>query len=124
MLLVDWLYALVFTAIVALVWFYVGAANPAVKPGLANQFRFLSWIKSSLLHCVGYVSSPFRMLLIKISNFRRKSSELEHMVVQPAQPVVDTHTDQLNDDNQDFADRRRYHQSQTLTASLVDIDSD
>lgn len=70
MLLVDWLYALVFTAIVALVWFYVGAANPAVKPGLANQFRFLSWIKSSLLQCVGYVHHLPANLTNQLSDFQ------------------------------------------------------
>ena len=107
MLLVDWMYALVCIIVVVITWFYVGAANPAVKPGLAHHFRFLLWLKSICLRVAG-----------------KKCGELEQMVVPPLHPFVPTSTNQLNEDNVDFSDRRKYHQSKTLTASLVDLDSD
>lgn len=107
MFLVDWVYATVCLIVVAIVWFYVGAANPAVKPGLAHHFRILIWLKGLCLRAAG-----------------KKDDELEQMVVPPLHPSVPTSTDQLNEENQDFSDRRKYHQSKTLTASLVDLDSD
>lgn len=107
MLLVDWVYATVCVAVVAVIWIYVGATNPAVKPGLAHHFRILNWIKGLCLRAAG-----------------KKNGELEQMVVPPFHPSVPTSTDQLNEDNRDFSDRRRYHQTKTLTTSLVDLDSD
>lgn len=107
MLLVDWMYAIICVVVVAIVWFYVGAANPAVKPGLACHFRFLLWLKGLCLRAAG-----------------KKYGELEQMVMPPLHPSVPTSTNQLNEDNVDFSDRRRYHQSKTVTTSLVDLDSD
>jgi len=62
-MLVNWIYGCVFITIVAFIWFYIGAANPAVKPGLA-KFRFLGWIKSLCLRAFGLVSIPLLLLLI------------------------------------------------------------
>lgn len=53
MLLVNWVYALTAICTVFVVWFYVGTANPAVKPGLAAEFRFFVWLKSVIFRCFG-----------------------------------------------------------------------
>lgn len=53
MMLVNWYYAITCIGIVLLVWFYVGTANPAVKPGLASEFRFFVWLKSVIFRCFG-----------------------------------------------------------------------
>lgn len=37
-------------------------------------------------------------------------------------PGLDVSTAQLNEDNEDFSNRRRYHQSATVTGHMVDID--
>ncbi|KAK6624853.1 hypothetical protein RUM44_011717 [Polyplax serrata] len=107
MFLVDWMYAIACIVVVFIAWFYVGAANPAVKPGLAHHFRFLVWIKTMCLRAAG-----------------KKDAELEQMIVPPPHPHVPMSTNQLSEDNADFSDRRKYHQSKTLTTLLVDLDSD
>lgn len=53
MLLVSWVYALICIGTVFIVWFYVGTANPAVKPGLAHEFRFFVWLKNVVFRCFG-----------------------------------------------------------------------
>lgn len=53
MFLVHWVYAIVCLVTVFIIWFYVGTANPAVKPGLAHEFRFFVWLKSAIFRCFG-----------------------------------------------------------------------
>lgn len=53
MLLVNWYYAISSIAVVFLIWFYVGTANPAVKPGLAAEFRLFVWFRSVVFRCFG-----------------------------------------------------------------------
>lgn len=53
MFLVHWVYAIVCLVTVFVIWFYVGTANPAVKPGLAHEFRFFVWLKSVIFRCFG-----------------------------------------------------------------------
>lgn len=53
MFLVNWYYSITCLAVVFLVWFYVGTANPAVKPGLAAEFRFFVWLKGVIFRCFG-----------------------------------------------------------------------
>lgn len=53
MLMVHWLYAIFCIITVFFVWFYVGTANPAVKPGLTAEFKFFVWLKHLLLRCIG-----------------------------------------------------------------------
>lgn len=55
MLLVNWYYAITSIVIVSLIWFYVGTANPAVKPGLAAEFRLFVWARGIVFRCFGYV---------------------------------------------------------------------
>ena len=53
MFLVHWVYALVCLGTVFVIWFYVGTANPAVKPGMANEFQFFVWLKGVIFRCFG-----------------------------------------------------------------------
>lgn len=53
MILVNWYYAFIAMTAVFLIWFYVGTANPAVKPGLAHEFRFFVWLKNIVFRCFG-----------------------------------------------------------------------
>lgn len=53
MFLVHWVYAIVCLVTVFVIWFYVGTANPAVKPGMANEFQFFVWLKSVVFRCFG-----------------------------------------------------------------------
>ncbi|KAJ8945637.1 hypothetical protein NQ314_009172 [Rhamnusium bicolor] len=105
MFLVNWLYALACITVVFLVWLYIGTANPAVKPGLASEFRFFRWVKSILMRCMG-----------------KRVTDYEQIIVTPAHPGVDVTSSQLNEDNEDFANRRRYHQSATVHGHMVSID--
>lgn len=53
MFLVHWVYALVCLLTLFVIWFYVGTANPAVKPGMAHEFQFFVWLKSVIFRCFG-----------------------------------------------------------------------
>uniref|UniRef100_T1PJ48 Sarcoglycan complex subunit protein n=1 Tax=Musca domestica TaxID=7370 RepID=T1PJ48_MUSDO len=102
MLLVNWYYALTCFLVVFVVWFYVGTANPAVKPGLTAEFNFFAWLKSVIFRCFG-----------------KRMHEYEQIVVTPSCPGVDLSPTQMNEDNEDFSQRRRYHQSSLIEGHLV-----
>lgn len=53
MMLVNTYYGATCIGVVFLVWFYVGTANPAVKPGLAAEFRLIVWLKGLVFRCFG-----------------------------------------------------------------------
>ncbi|CAD6241154.1 GSCOCG00009177001-RA-CDS [Cotesia congregata] len=105
MFLVHWGYALANIIVVFLVWSYVGHANPAVKPGVSAEFKLFDWLKSCILRLVG-----------------RKVYDYEQIVVTPIHPGVSVSSAQLNEENQDFAGRRRYHQTATVTGQYVCVD--
>ncbi|CAH0562662.1 unnamed protein product [Brassicogethes aeneus] len=105
MFLVNYAYAIACITVVFLVWLYIGTANPAVKPGLATDFRFLRWIKNLLLRCCG-----------------KRVTDYEQIVVTPVHPGLDVTSSQLNEDNEDFSNRRRYHQSATVHGHMVNIE--
>lgn len=105
MFLVSWVYAVACLSVVFLVWLYIGTANPAVKPGIASEFHFFRWLKNVLLRCFG-----------------KRVTDYEQIIVTPVHPGLDVSTAQLNEDNEDFSNRRRYHQSATVTGHMVDID--
>ncbi|KAI8438435.1 hypothetical protein MSG28_010955 [Choristoneura fumiferana] len=93
MFLVHWAYALGCLSILWLLWLYIGAANPAVKPGRASEFRFFQWLRISFLQAIG-----------------KRPLEYEQLVVTPVHSDIRVEQERLNDDNEDFASRRRYHQ--------------
>ncbi|GBP86819.1 Solute carrier family 12 member 8 [Eumeta japonica] len=105
MFLVHWGYALGCLSLVWLVWLYIGAANPAVKPGRAAEFRFLHWLKICFMHAIG-----------------KRPLEYEQLVVTPVHSNIRVEPERLNDDNEDFASRRRYHQSTALQGHIISID--
>ncbi|XP_045482361.1 solute carrier family 12 member 8 isoform X1 [Harmonia axyridis] len=105
MFLVNWVYAIICITVVFFVWLYIGTANPAVKPGLAAEFRFFKWLRIILLRCMG-----------------RRVYDYEQIVVTPVHPGLNVTSSQLNEDNEDFANRRRYHQSATVHGHMVNID--
>lgn len=45
--------------------------------------------------------------------------EYEQIVVTPSCPGVDFRSNQLNEENADFANRRRYHQSSIIHGNYV-----
>lgn len=53
MMFVNTYYGVACIGVVFLVWFYIGTANPAVKPGLAHEFRLIVWLKGLLFRCFG-----------------------------------------------------------------------
>lgn len=53
MFLVNVYMALICVLAVFIVWFYVGTANPAIRPGIADEFRFFVWLKSVIFQCFG-----------------------------------------------------------------------
>lgn len=55
MMLVNTYYGAACICVVFLVWFYIGTANPAVKPGLAHEFRLIIWLKGLVFRCFGLV---------------------------------------------------------------------
>lgn len=105
MFLVNWVYALVNIIVVFLVWSYIGHANPAVKPGVSAEFKLFKWLKNSILKLMG-----------------RKVYDYEQIVVTSVHPGVETSSAQLNEENEDFSERRRYHQTSTVTGQYVYID--
>ncbi|XP_057655206.1 solute carrier family 12 member 8 isoform X2 [Diorhabda carinulata] len=105
MILVNWYYAMACMSVVFLVWLYIGTANPAVKPGIAFEFHFFRWLKTLILRCMG-----------------RRVTDYEQIIVTPVHPGLDVTSSQLNEDNEDFSNRRRYHQSATVQGHLVNID--
>lgn len=105
MFLVHWGYAIANIVVVFVVWSYVGHANPAVKPGVSSEFKLFKWLKISFLRLMG-----------------RKVYDYEQIVVTPMHPGVETCSAQLNEENEDFAGRRRYHQTATVTGQYVNVD--
>lgn len=54
--------------------------------------------------------------------FSKRVYDYEQIVVTPVHPGLDTTSSQLNEDNEDFSNRRRYHQSSTVHGHMVAID--
>lgn len=48
--------------------------------------------------------------------------DYEQIVVTPIPPGVETSSAQLNEENEDFSERRRYHQTSTVTGQYVHVD--
>lgn len=59
-------------------------------------------------------------LTIHLKKNSKRTNEYERIVVTPSCPAVAMRSDQLNDENEDFASRRRYHQSSVVHGRYVD----
>ncbi|CAH0390260.1 unnamed protein product [Bemisia tabaci] len=97
MCLVNWSFAVMNLAVCIVIWAYVGFANPAVKPGVANQFNVLWWLRWTCLKL-----------------FSNKEMDYEEIVVTPNHPDLELFSEHLNEDNEDFAHRQRFHQTATV----------
>lgn len=58
-----------------------------------------------------------------IITYSKRPLEYEQLVVTPVHADISLEQERLNDDNEDFASRRRYHQSTALQSHLVNVDS-
>lgn len=105
MLLVRWDYAVANCAVVFIIWVYVGLANPAVKPGVASQFKFFRWLRITLLRLLG-----------------KRGIDYEEIVIPPQYPGLHLSSDQLNEDNEDFSYRQRFHQTASVQPYGLDPD--
>ncbi|CAH1776028.1 unnamed protein product [Owenia fusiformis] len=107
MFAIQWIYALANIAVAFIVYIYVGKANPGVFPGIA-EFNLWQWVKGGVLGC-----------------FRRGPPPPEQIVVTPNTPAMNTMAAQLTEENDDFAARGRYHQSEVVKGqNFDDLDSD
>ncbi|XP_069554616.1 solute carrier family 12 member 8 isoform X1 [Brachyistius frenatus] len=94
MFVIQWVYALANIVIALLLFFYIGKTSPGLPTGIAAQFSFFTWLKSTLS-----------------SICRRKGSPRDEIVVTPSLSGVGMKTKQLTEENDDFASRHPYHQS-------------
>lgn len=46
--------------------------------------------------------------------FRRKGNDYEEIVIPPEVPNLDLSSDMINEENEDFAYRQRFHQTATI----------
>ncbi|XP_071804275.1 solute carrier family 12 member 8-like isoform X2 [Asterias amurensis] len=104
MFAIQWGYALANVSVYLILYIYIGQANPGVKPGI-SEFKFFQWIKS---------------LFNRIC--RRSPPPEEQMIVHSQNFAPQIMTEQLTEDNQDFASRGRYHQSMVNNANFDDFE--
>ncbi|KAJ8305100.1 hypothetical protein KUTeg_017348 [Tegillarca granosa] len=84
-----------------------GTPSPGYFPGIA-EFNMYEWIKEGVQTCC-----------------RGGKAKQEEIVVAPKTPAVQTMAAQLTEDNEDFASRGRYHQSEVVRGEdFDDYDSD
>ncbi|XP_039267120.2 solute carrier family 12 member 8-like isoform X1 [Styela clava] len=105
MFLIQWLYALMNILAFALVYIYISQACPGVNPGVTNEFSLEEWIKQSVKSCCRSTPEPPEQIL------------LAPMTIAPVVVV----SEQLTSDNEDFADRRRFHQASTEECNYANI---
>ncbi|XP_071506178.1 solute carrier family 12 member 8-like [Diadema antillarum] len=98
MFAIQWGYALANVCVYLIVYIYIGQANPGVKPGIAD-FQFFRWIKSLCQRLFRATPPPAQMVLT---------------------PIVDNlgmRETSINQDNEDFADRHRFHHSSVVNGN-------
>ncbi|XP_069106721.1 solute carrier family 12 member 8-like [Argopecten irradians] len=104
---IQWGYGLAELTAALIVYVYIGQASPGYFPGIAD-FNFYEWVKEGVQRCC-----------------RRGKPVQEEIVVAPSTPAVHTMAAQLTEDNEDFANRGRYHQSEVVRGeNFDDYDSD
>uniref|UniRef100_A0A915K4U4 Amino acid permease/ SLC12A domain-containing protein n=1 Tax=Romanomermis culicivorax TaxID=13658 RepID=A0A915K4U4_ROMCU len=91
-LFIDWLIASLHFLTMIAVYLFIGWANPAISKGV-TQFN--------ISHCIKTISSRF----VNVERIR---------VVSPENLRVTTKTDPVNEDNEDFKERSKYHKSQVI----------
>ncbi|XP_061735884.1 solute carrier family 12 member 8 isoform X2 [Nerophis ophidion] len=99
MFVIQWVYALANILVALLLFFYIGKASPGLPRGVAAPFSFFAWTNSTLNAIC-----------------RRRASPRDETVVTPSLSGLGLQTEQLTEENTDFASRRRYHQSSFFRA--------
>lgn len=99
---VQWAYALGEVTAVLIIYIYIGQASPGYFPGIAD-FNMYDWIKGGIKRCC-----------------RGGKNVQEEIIVAPATPAMNLMAAQLTDDNEDFANRGRYHQSEIVRGENFD----
>ncbi|KAK3087217.1 hypothetical protein FSP39_003220 [Pinctada imbricata] len=99
---IQWAYALGELTAALLVYVYIGQASPGYFPGIAD-FNMYEWIKEGFAKCC-----------------RRGKDVPEEIIVAPTTPAMNTMAAQLTEDNEDFANRGRYHQSEIVRGENFD----
>ncbi|XP_028249469.1 solute carrier family 12 member 8 [Parambassis ranga] len=102
MFVIQWVYALANIVAALILFFYIGKTSPGLPIGIAAQFSFFTWLKSSLS-----------------SILRRKAPPRDEFVVTPSLSGLGLKTKQLTEENTDFASRHRHHQSSIITADKM-----
>ncbi|XP_066543399.1 solute carrier family 12 member 8 isoform X2 [Amia ocellicauda] len=95
---IQWVYAFVNIGMATILYFYIGQASPGLPTGAAANFSFFKWIKTSL-KTMG----------------RRGAALQDQIVVTPSFAGVGMETQQLTEENADFASRDRYHHSSIIS---------
>ncbi|XP_074656364.1 solute carrier family 12 member 8-like isoform X2 [Tubulanus polymorphus] len=101
MFAIMWIYALATILVTIVIYFYITKTNPGVFPGIAD-FNLWIWLKERFQNCCRGPPPP------------------EQIVVTPNTPAMNTMAAQLTEDNDDFAERGRYHQSQLVRGDQFD----
>ncbi|XP_022091064.1 solute carrier family 12 member 8-like isoform X2 [Acanthaster planci] len=104
MFAIQWGYALANVSVYLILYIYIGQANPGVYPGI-SEFKFFQWIKSLFTRLCRTSPPPEEQMVVHSQNF-----------------VPQITTEQLTEDNQDFASRGRYHQSMVNNANFDDFE--
>jgi potassium/chloride transporter 8 len=102
MFAIHWIYALVTVVVTIAIYIYIGIVNSGVFPGIA-EFSVLQSVVDGVRRCC-----------------RRGSPLPEQVIVTSRAPDMHTTSAQLTEDNEDFAGRGRYHQSEVVKGKNFD----
>ncbi|KAM9804928.1 solute carrier family 12 member 8 [Neosynchiropus ocellatus] len=102
MFVIQWVYALANIVFALLLFFYIGKTNPGLPLGVAARFSFCSWLKSTLK-----------------SICRKDTFPKDEIILTPALSMGDLKTNQLTEENLDFASRHRYHVSSIVNNEVA-----
>lgn len=101
MFLIHWGYSLFCILLCLSIWWYVGHTAPAgINQGIAAEFSLF-----------GY----FRNIYARLTGGQVPTASSDQFVITPVHPGVETRSSQMNDVNTDFANRSKFHQTQTHT---------
>ncbi|XP_048834194.1 solute carrier family 12 member 8 isoform X1 [Brienomyrus brachyistius] len=99
MFVIQWVYALMNILVALLLFFYIGKSSPGLPLGTSARFSLVKWIRATLKN-VG----------------RGECTPEDRIVLTPSFSMVGMETQQLTEDNADFASRGRYHHSSYVSA--------
>ncbi|KAM8856923.1 solute carrier family 12 member 8 isoform 1-T1 [Synchiropus picturatus] len=104
MFVIQWVYALANIVFALLLYFYIGKTNPGLPLGVAARFSLFSWLKSTLK-----------------SICRKDKFPKDEIILTPALSMGDLKTNQLTEENLDFASRHRHHVSSIINNEVAPL---